>query len=763
MYDFKNLESEDFEKLVGDILSEKYENSHIERFGKGPDGGIDLRFNYKSEEYIVQCKHYVGSTVSKLCSVLKNDELPKIKKLRPEKYLLFTSLKLMPSAKNAIVKALDNKITVNYIWGREELNDEIAKYSAVERRNYKLWFKSIAVLEQIINKKYVNKAQMSLERITQRINYYVEPDIFNLAYSILEDNNILIIKGNPGIGKSMLADALTLRYLWEKYEYYKIESINEFYQLYDGDNDRKQIFFFDDFLGQTEINSDFSSTFCRSMDDIYEHITKSTSGNKKFIMTTRNYILKSAKELKPETPSIFDSKFIIELGEQDAIRKCALFAKRLKYEKINCENIIKGEKYLSIINHKNFTPRIIDIVLMMMNKNGYDIYDKLIQSLDNPSDIWKDSVESLERNYESLIYILLLYNYGVNVKQLRKDYDNYNLARANHYNYEIIDNAFYKVLKDMYESFINIDTVYNQVKYINPSLDDYIKNRVDTTFSQDEFVMLLKSIGTYDATINLLTKTNIKANLIEWRELELLITNIMQNEFNQNLADTKMTIDKLERFIWSLVTDNSELFRMTVTSKYTYSEDIKGLIIKTVIGILNQDIKCGELFKVLEVIKTCIRGNLISIDAQKQAYESFCNNISDIIKEIDDDDYIDDLYIALYCCICVQFDFEINSVLDESVKQEVLKRKDGNIYRLFTVYDKDAISYIDAIGDHFGIDVSDSIIEFEEAYQDYQKMLDECRDDNDYYDSRQESKDSSSYPGTIKEVFEDILKNDLNA
>lgn len=755
MYDFKNLDSEDFEKLAGDILREKYNNSHIERFGKGRDGGIDLRFNYNSKEYIVQCKHYIESTVNNLCSVLKNDELPKLKKLNPEKYLLFTSLKLMPSHKNAIVKALDNMITVNDIWGREELNDEISKYSDIEKRNYKLWFQSIAVLEEIINKKYVNKAQLSLSLIKERINYYVEPDIFNIAYNILDNKNILVIKGNPGIGKSMLADALALRYLWEGYAYYKIQSIDEFYQLYESDDDKKQIFFFDDFLGQTEINSDFNTPFCKCMDDIYENITKSKHRNKKFIMTTRNYILKSAQELKRENYSIFDSNFIIELGKQNNVIKCAILAKRLKYEKINYESIIKNEKYLSIINHKNFSPRIIDIILGR-NKNEDDIYKKLMQALDNPEDIWKDSVESLDRNYESLIYILLLYNYEADLKQLRHDYDKYNLARANHYNYEIIDNAFNKTLKVMHGSFINIDTLYNKVSYVNPSLEDYIKNKVDTTFSQNELIMLLKSIDTYGAAINLLQKINIKDKLIDWRELERLIINIMQYDFSQNPEDTQITIDKLERFIWSLVTDNSQIFRVTVTSKYTYSECIKNLINKIVIDILYQDLKCKQLFELLKIVQTCISSNLISIEMQKQIYELFCNNISDAIKKMDKNNYIDDLYIALYCCICIQFNFEVNNDLDERMRQEVFKRKDGNIYQLFTVYDKDAISYIETIGEHFDIDVSDSVREFEEIYQDYQEMLNECRDDY-CYDKQQEQKDNTNQ-NNIREIFEGILK-----
>jgi hypothetical protein len=755
-YDFRNLESEDFEKLVGDILREKYNNSHIERFGKGPDGGIDLRFNYNSKEYIVQCKHYVESTVSKLCSVLKNDELPQIKKLKPKKYLLFTSLKLMPSDKSTIIKALNNMITVNDIWGREELNDEISKYSDVEKRNYKLWFQSVTVLEQIINKKYVNKARMSLERIQQRINYYVEPDIFNAAYSILEDRNILIIKGNPGIGKSMLADALTLRYIWERYEYYKIESIDEFYQLYEIDSNKKQIFFFDDFLGQTEISSEFSSTFCKNIDDIFESIMTSIHGKKKFIMTTRNYILKFAKELRPENKNIFANKFCVELGEQNNIIKCAMFAKRLRYENINCEEIIEEEKYLDIINHKNFTPRIIDIILGR-NKNECKIFEKLIQALDNPEDIWKDSIESLERNYESLIYILLLYNSGADLKQLRYDYDDYNMVRATHYNYEIINNAFNKILKDMCESFINIDTVHNKVKYVNPSLEDYIKAKVDTTFSQNELVMLLKSISTYDAIINLLQKVNIKDKLKQWKELEGLIIKIMQNEFSKNISDIKIVIDMLERFIWNLATDNSGIFRLTISGRCIYSEHIKNLITQTVANILSRDIKCEELFKVLKIVGTCIESNLVSVESQKQIYDLFCDNISAAIKKAQDDDYIDELYIAIYCYICIQFDFEINNDLNESVKQEVLKKKDGNTYHLFTVYDKEAISYIETIGRHFDIDVSDSIIEFKEAYQEYQEILSECRDDY-YYDRQGESIERTNCQETIKEVFESILK-----
>jgi Holliday junction resolvase-like predicted endonuclease len=72
-YDFSSLSPIDFELLVRDLISEKY-GWHLEAFGQGRDGGIDLRAREEGRLVIVQCKHYAGSTFSDLLRAAKNEK-----------------------------------------------------------------------------------------------------------------------------------------------------------------------------------------------------------------------------------------------------------------------------------------------------------------------------------------------------------------------------------------------------------------------------------------------------------------------------------------------------------------------------------------------------------------------------------------------------------------------------------------------------------------------------------------------------------------
>jgi len=109
-YDFTNcLSALDFELLSKDLLEAELD-VQLENFREGRDAGIDLRYSSvrgvgrnifslseldtstKSAKLIVQCKRY--SNFASLKSELKNNELAKIVKLKPDRYILTTSVSL---------------------------------------------------------------------------------------------------------------------------------------------------------------------------------------------------------------------------------------------------------------------------------------------------------------------------------------------------------------------------------------------------------------------------------------------------------------------------------------------------------------------------------------------------------------------------------------------------------------------------------------------------------------------------------------------
>lgn len=83
------------------------EKKSFERFKPGKDAGVDGRhFISCDNEIIIQCKHWSSSSINALVSYLRKTELPKVRKIKPNRYLLAVSTALSRDNKNKIFCAL---------------------------------------------------------------------------------------------------------------------------------------------------------------------------------------------------------------------------------------------------------------------------------------------------------------------------------------------------------------------------------------------------------------------------------------------------------------------------------------------------------------------------------------------------------------------------------------------------------------------------------------------------------------------------------
>ncbi|MBK8657110.1 MAG: restriction endonuclease [Haliscomenobacter sp.] len=144
-YDFLILSPPEFEDLTRDLLQEEL-NVFIESFTDGSDGGIDLRFaRLKSEKAIIQCKRY--KTFNSLIQNLKK-EVDNVKKLKPSRYIISTSVGLTPNQKEKILKLFNPFIlSTEDIIGKNDLNNLIGRHKSIELKYTKLWLSSVNVLK----------------------------------------------------------------------------------------------------------------------------------------------------------------------------------------------------------------------------------------------------------------------------------------------------------------------------------------------------------------------------------------------------------------------------------------------------------------------------------------------------------------------------------------------------------------------------------------------------------------------------------------
>lgn len=491
-YNFLNLSSDEFELFSKDIV-EKELGIKLENFKSGKDGGIDLRYApSEGDKIIVQCKRY--KDFASLKSTLKG-EVKKVEKLKPERYILVTSAKLNPSDTDIILEMFNGYIKeTGDIYGYDRLQTILQDHQEIERKHYKLWLTSSNVLQTIYNNDSFNRSKFTEDEIKSKSCLYVFPENFSKLKRDLEERKVIIISGGPGVGKTSLADMLSLSFMGEGYEFFEItEDINEAERLYK--ENIKQIFYYDDFLGRNFLKNGLSKNEDRRIINFMKKIMKSPS--KIFIMTTREYILNQAKidyELFNDEKIDFN-KYILDVENfQDAFKAKILY-NYLFFSEISrdyLKYIIDNKVYRSIINHGNYSPRLVSRMILEVNFQELDpnkYVEMFLNELDYPFSTWGHIYEKDINEYSRWILRLLMImgDKPVQLDSLQINFNSFNQLFNNKYDI----NAFNSAIRELEKTFISIKRVDGKTKerieFKNPSIADFLikysnKNSADNLY-----------------------------------------------------------------------------------------------------------------------------------------------------------------------------------------------------------------------------------------------------------------------------------------
>jgi cytidylate kinase len=478
-YNTGNLTPHDFEDLARDI-AQGILGVRVETFTTGRDGGIDFRYGEDGAGVIIQAKHI--SEYSNLKSQLKK-EVTKISKLKPKRYVLISSTPLTPLNKKEIRNIFGDLIVSNDdIIGRSDLNNILENDPVLAKRHYKLWFSSIEILEGIFNKAPLERSKAKYDDIQEKLKYYVATKNVNEALQILSEKNFLIISGIPGIGKTTLADLLALSYIEAGYEFVFIQSIEEAEDLFD--SHKKQFFYFDDFLGRNNLKSgeDIGES---KLAFFLKRISKNP--NQKLVMTTREYILRQAKEMMDALNGrkVEYSTCILELEDYSRYQKAEILYNHLFHSSVSrsdLETILKDDNYFKLIDHPNYNPRLIEFITQtdeFLSGSKKNFYLRFLEILDNPQEIWKRAFENAKPASQYLLYALLSAPEEVEMRELRKQYHSMVEYCNGNQRSSLMKDEFEKSLKELDDSFIKIginNERNHKISFKNPSVRDYLIN-----------------------------------------------------------------------------------------------------------------------------------------------------------------------------------------------------------------------------------------------------------------------------------------------
>ncbi|MCK9454370.1 MAG: restriction endonuclease [Sulfurimonas sp.] len=495
-YDFKNLSPIDFEELCRDLLQKELCIT-LESFTEGKDGGIDFRYAQGVDKLIFQCKRFTKDSFSSLETELKK-ELSKVKKLNPTRYIVMTSFGLTPANKQIILNLFSPYIvSISDIYGKNDINNLLGKFEDVEKKHYKLWFNSTSILTYLLHSGSYNRSTDKLQKIQNKLKIYVLNESYNNAVDILNKNNYCVISGVPGIGKTTLADILSFQYIQQEFEFLFISNnISEAWGLLK--KDTKQLFYFDDFLGRNFLEDRLEKNEDDSLISFIEYVKKDKS--KKFILTTREYILNQAKHTykKLDNGGLELAKCTLDLGNYTKLIKAKIFYNHLFYSDLELEYInalLKDKTYQTIIEHQNYNPRLIEYITkkdieQLVSDDEYPTY--VISKFDNPESIWEEAFEKLSNSAKCVLYELAISSNEILLDELKSAFHKFYKTMAKEYNFSTTPSDFDSAIKELDNNFTKItmdDGKQSIVSFHNPSIRDFIISLINNSTSIKEMLI----------------------------------------------------------------------------------------------------------------------------------------------------------------------------------------------------------------------------------------------------------------------------------
>ena len=502
-YNFSTLNDKDFETLAKDLLNAKF-HLELQNFKVGRDKGVDLRYSTpkKNNSIVVQVKHYIGSKYSNLKSSLKTKELGKVKKLNPDRYIVVTSLPLSNTQKDDIKILMKPFIkTSNDIIGQEDLNSYLSEFKEIEKRHFKLWFSSINILDLIINNAISGRTQYLLKKISKNIPFYVITKKLDEANRILSKEKLLLITGQPGIGKTTLAEMILFERAKNEYKIHQVENIREAEDVISTDDEEKQLFYFDDFLGANYVEILNTSKTESQITSFVERIRNTP--NKYLVLTTRTIILNHAiKQFeKINRSKLANEQFEIELTDYSKFEKALILYNHLYFNGVKEElynSILHKKFYKDIIEHDNYTPRIIEFITDKSRINNFSSsnYRQFIQNnLNNPEEIWRHSFNNQVGYFERcLLLTLFTFENSVSEKRLLIAFENRLKFEKEEHNQVIDSNQFSSSIKILLNGFVSssltdIQNDEREYSFINPSLADFLIHFVSESPSETKCII----------------------------------------------------------------------------------------------------------------------------------------------------------------------------------------------------------------------------------------------------------------------------------
>ena len=502
------MTTSDFENFAIEIAKKKFENKSLHGFKEGRDDGIDGIDDIKSPTLIIQAKRWQINKNNTTAVKLLKEEIDKIAQTKEKygwetdfNYVIVTSMGLSPAGLKEIRDYADKIIpdaipTDDYII----FSSTLTTFS--QQEEYRDIFINYGLLEKDISNILRSERLKWVEAESQDyfsdldLKYFVETHFLGEAYHTLQREHIVLIQGPAGIGKTTTCSMLGNLFLNNNENTFdiivrRVEDINEVLKLYNGNyrcNENRNLFVvFDDFLGRNKFDVGE-----RILQDIRKLYSASTNTNNLFIcLNSRTQILQDATLMNSEFQKLIDEKFtekrrfIIDLDKYSDIDKAYIFRKvferKLHYleggdkiELVEKYNSLIGRDWERIIRHRNYFPRLVELIARNFKESKENFYDYVVYYLNHPIQLYNSLFCNLEDEEKFLLFSLLQFDvYPVEeewlinslyILELNPTFDFKKSLRK-------LDGSWLTFTKEGFDDKSKVD-------FLNPSIIDFLNDKL---------------------------------------------------------------------------------------------------------------------------------------------------------------------------------------------------------------------------------------------------------------------------------------------
>ena len=500
MLNYANLDDFEFEDLCRDMMSRKL-GVELRSFARGRDGGVDLTDDVHRKSIIVQVKHYQKSEIATLMRSLIN-ELDKVKLLSPDRYFICCSRELSCEKVRELyehfspyMESDENIVTILEI-------DKFLKNPAnrdILKKHFKLWLDDLELVRDIYGDAIFVNCESLLRQIRRDHKKFVSTTPYRKALKGLQENRVLMLVGNPGVGKSITAKMLVMHYATQGYKVRYTSAMTQISMLkasLNMDPMSKEVILLDDCFGQAY----FEMSYVQSGEllDLISYI--SGRPNKVLILNSRVTIYKEAQERQRgwgESLEYGDYQVLtVDMNEVSLDEKTKIFDNHLIVSGLSetcLERIRQETDYVQIIQHRNYNPRIIEFVCTpsrCRNLLPEQFLEFVWKNLNNPQEMWKDEyihkLMPVDRMMLQTLYSLT--DTVVDIELLRACFER---RIAKHQNIDKTIDQFTATVGRLSDGLINVmvEKGKTTVSMINPSVNDFLRNHLaESTVEMEDLV-----------------------------------------------------------------------------------------------------------------------------------------------------------------------------------------------------------------------------------------------------------------------------------